>query len=120
VPSLRVVDFFALGVSASWFVDVMAARGGLEGGDGSPVEGTSGIPLGPCDAGSAVVEALERGDRSVDEIAAGEDIGLAGNVLAVMITTAVIIIVLFHGRHFCWRMPALPVIWGELAWRELG
>jgi hypothetical protein len=120
VPSLRVDDFFALGVSASWFVDVMAARGGLEGGDGSPVEGTSGIPLGPCGAGSAVVEALERGVRGIDEVAAGEDIGLAGNVLAVVITTAVIIIVLFHWRHFCWRVPALPVTWGDWRGESLG
>jgi len=95
-------DFFALGVSASWLVDVMAARGGLEGGDGSPVEGTSGIPLGPCSAGSAVVEPLERGDRRIDEVAAGEDVGLSGNLLAIMITT-VIVIDVFHGRHFfCW------------------
>lgn len=92
-------DFFALKVSASWLVVVMAARGGLEGGDGSPVEGTSGIPLGPCDGGSAVVEPLERGGRRVDEVAAGEDVGLAGNVLAVVITTTVIV-VLFHWRHF--------------------
>lgn len=99
---LRDDDVF--GVSASWLVDVIAARGGLDGGDGSPVEGTSGIPLGPCDPGSAVVEALERGDRGVDEVAAGEDVGLAvsggGNFLAVVITTTVIITGLFHWRHF--------------------
>lgn len=99
---LRDDDVF--GVSASWLVDVIAARGGLDGGDGSPVEGTSGIPLGPCDARSAVVEALERGGRGVDEVAAGEDVGLAvsggGNFLAVVITTTVIITGLFHWRHF--------------------
>lgn len=89
----------------------MAARGGLEGGDGSPVEGTSGIPLGPCDAGSAVVEALQRGIRCIDDVAAGEDFSLAGGVLAIMITTGVIIIV-FRGRHCCLRMPALPVVLG--------
>ena len=92
-------DLFALGVSASWLVAVMAARGGLDGGEGRPVEGTSGIPLGPCDARSAVVQPLERGGRRVDEVAAGEDIGLAGgNLLAVVITTTVVIAV-FHGRH---------------------
>lgn len=90
----------------------MAARGGLEGGDGSPVEGTSGIPLGPCDAGSAVVEALQRGIRGIDDVAAGEDFGPAGGVLAIVITTGVIIIV-FRGRHFCLRMPALLVILGD-------
>lgn len=37
-----------LGVTASLLSDVMAARGGLVGGDGSPEEGTSGIPLCPC------------------------------------------------------------------------
>lgn len=119
MPSPRVVDFFALGVSASWLVDVMAARGGLEGGDGSPVEGTSGIPLGPCNAGSAVVEPLERGVQRVDEVAAGEDVGLAGSVLAVVITTTVIIIALFHGRHCCWRMPPwlVVLVWcGSVDW----
>lgn len=83
----------------------MAARGGLEGGDGSPVEGTSGIPLGPGDARSAVVETLQARGRRVDDIGAGEDIGLAeGNVLAVT-TTITVIIIVFHWRHCCWRMP---------------
>lgn len=90
----------ALGVSASSLVAVRAARGGLEGGDGSPVEGTSGIPLGPCDARSAVVQPLEGGGRGVDDVATGEDIGLADNALAVVTTTTIIIIV-FHGRHCC-------------------
>ena len=40
---------FALGASASRLDEVMAARGGLEDGEGSPEEGTSGIPLGPLD-----------------------------------------------------------------------
>lgn len=77
----------------------MAARGGLDGGDGSPVEGTSGIPLGPCEPRSAVVEALEGGERRVDEVAAGEDIGLTENVLAVVIITITVTIVMFHWRH---------------------
>lgn len=90
VPLLaRDDDFFALGVSASWLVVVRAARGGLEGGDGSPVEGTSGIPLGPCEPRSAVVQALQRGGGRVDDVAAGEDIGLTDNALA-MVTTTVI------------------------------
>jgi hypothetical protein len=77
----------ALGVSASWLVVVRAARGGLDGGDGSPVEGTSGIPLGPCEPRGAVVQASERGRGRVDNVAAGEDIGLADNALAVITTT---------------------------------
>lgn len=79
----------ALGVSASWLVVVMAARGGLDGGDGSPVEGTSGIPLGPCETRSAVVKALQGRGGRVGHVAAGEDIGLTDNVLAI-ITTGVI------------------------------
>jgi hypothetical protein len=39
--------FFCLGRSASSLDEVSAARGGLVGGEGSPEEGTSGIPLGP-------------------------------------------------------------------------
>ena len=46
---------------------------------------TSGIPLGPCSQGSAVVEALQRG-RRVDGVAAGEDIGLTDQGLAVATT----------------------------------
>ena len=42
-----------------------------------------------CDAGSAVVEALQ-GAGGVDEVATGEHIGLAGNVLAVVTTTVII------------------------------
>lgn len=40
-----------------------AARGGLVGGEGIPEVGTSGIPLRPCNPGSAVVDALELGSR---------------------------------------------------------
>jgi hypothetical protein len=67
-------------------VDVRAARGGLDGGDGSPVEGTSGIPLGPCETRSAVVEALQRGGGGIDHVATGEDIGLTDNALAIITT----------------------------------
>lgn len=100
---------FALAVTASWLVDVSrAARGGLDGGDGSPVEGTSGIPLGPCEARSAVVEALELGPGIVgNKVAAGEDVdslhlvvGSRGDdVLAVVITTTTKEVILFHWRH---------------------
>jgi len=65
--------------------EVNAARGGLVGGEGTPEEGTSGIPLGPCDPGSAVVEAVDVGD-SVNDVAGGKDIDSLGNVLAVAIT----------------------------------
>lgn len=86
-----------LGSRASSLDGVMAARGGLEGGDGRPEEGTSGIPLDPGSPGSAVVQALERA-RGVDEVAAGKDVGRADDVLAVI--TTVIIHGIFHGRHF--------------------
>lgn len=44
---LALVRLLGLGVRASSLDEVNAARGGLEGGDGSPEIGTSGIPLGP-------------------------------------------------------------------------
>lgn len=83
-------------------VAVSAARGGLDGGDGSPVEGTSGIPLGSCEIRRAVMEAFQIGSARVDDVAAGEDIDLAINVLAI-ITTMMIVFCLFHGRHDCER-----------------
>lgn len=91
----------------SSLVEVIAARGGLDGGDGRPEIGTSGIPLGPCSPGSAVVEALQRG-RRVDEVATGEDINLTGYCLAVVTTTTTVIIV-FHWRHFCRSNPGLLI-----------
>ena len=75
----------ALGVSASWFDEVIAARGGLEGGDGRPELGTSGIPLGPWNPGSAVVEALQ-GRGGVDDVAADEDVRLSDRGLAITTT----------------------------------
>jgi len=92
-----------LGVTASWLSAVNAARGGLEGGEGSPEEGTSGIPLCPVTARSAVVEALKVAS-GVDEVATGKDIGLSDNVLA-MNTTTPFVIGLFHGRHCSWSLP---------------
>ena len=88
--------FEGLGWRASSFEEVRAARGGLEGGEGSPEIGTSGIPLGPCSPGSAVVQALEGGLR-VDDVAAGEDVDLGGLHLAVITTTRIGIV--FHWRH---------------------
>ncbi len=44
---LLVLVLRRFGVSASSLLAVMAARGGLDGGDGRPEVGTSGIPLGP-------------------------------------------------------------------------
>lgn len=75
----------------------MAARGGLDGGDGRPEIGTSGIPLGPCSPGSAVVKPLQ-GGSGVDEVATGEDIDLPGHGLAIVTTTKIVFIV-FHWRH---------------------
>lgn len=47
VVPLPLVLRLGLGVTASSLDEVNAARGGLDGGDGSPEIGTSGIPLGP-------------------------------------------------------------------------
>lgn len=66
--------------------EVNAARGGLVGGEGIPEEGTSGIPLGPCDPRSAVVKALEV-SRRVDNVARGKDVDMLDNGLAVITTT---------------------------------
>jgi hypothetical protein len=94
---VSLLRFLAFGCRASSLEEVIAARGGLDGGEGSPEIGTSGIPLGPCGPGSAVVETLQR-RRRVNEVATGEDTGLTGNDLAVVTTTTVIITV-FHWRH---------------------
>jgi len=59
-------------VSASSLAAVKAARGGLDGGEGSPEEGTSGKPLCPVGPRSGVMEAFQ-GCRGVNRIAAGED-----------------------------------------------
>lgn len=120
--------FLLLGKRASSLDEVNAARGGLVGGEGRPEEGTSGIPLGPwgrkkgqhchsqnkisgyawrqrrgckhtCEPRSAVVEALEVGNR-VDDVAGGKDIDILGNDLAVVTTTIEIFV--FHWRH-CFR-----------------
>lgn len=93
-----------LGVTASLLSDVMAARGGLVGGDGSPEEGTSGIPLCPRNAGSAVVKSLEGRSGIVDEVAAGKDIRLTGSG-HLAVTTITVIRFLFHCRHCCGSMP---------------
>lgn len=63
-----------------------AARGGLVGGEGRPEVGTSGIPLGPCSPGSAVVDALELGG-GIDNVAGGKDVHPGSSVLAVITTT---------------------------------
>ena len=47
MDELATACFLALGWRASSLLDVNAARGGLDGGDGKPEIGTSGIPLGP-------------------------------------------------------------------------
>lgn len=81
--------------------EVNAARGGLEGGEGRPEEGTSGIPLRPCDPRSAVVEALEVGGR-VNDVARGKDVDTSGQLLAII--TTVIYTLVTHWRHCC-RIP---------------
>jgi len=68
---------------------VRAARGGLDGGDGNPEEGTSGAPLCPVRARSGVVKALQHG-RRVNHIAAGEDIHSVRDSLAIAIITTIV------------------------------
>lgn len=79
--------------------EVNAARGGLDGGEGRPEEGTSGIPLRPCDPRSAVVEALEVGGR-VNNVAGGKDVDTGSQLLAII--TTVIYTLVTHWRHCCW------------------
>lgn len=79
--------------------EVNAARGGLDGGEGRPEEGTSGIPLRPCDPRSAVVEALEVGGR-VNNVAGGKDVDTGSQLLAII--TTVIYTLVTHWRHCYW------------------
>jgi len=67
---------------------VVAARGGLSGGDGTP-ELTSGIPLRPAGPGRGVVEALEYHRSGIDGVARRVDGGAMGVevVHGVVITT---------------------------------
>lgn len=93
-------------MSASSLAEVSAARGGLEGGDGSP-ELTSGIPLCPAGAGSGVMKASEVG-RSVYDVATGEHCGLTTGSLAMTITTTMT--VGFTGSHFFGGLPRLRFV----------
>lgn len=65
-PPLRALPFLAVDAC-------LAARGGLDGGDGIP-ELTSGTPPGPGRRGSGVMEALKAGGRRVYGIAASADV----------------------------------------------
>ena len=86
-------------MSASSLADVRAARGGLDGGEGSPwIQPTSGKPLCPAGTGSGVMEALQTG-RVVDTVGRGENAG-GTYTLALAITTTMVVI--FAGRH-CFR-----------------
>jgi len=74
---------------------VVAARGGLCGGDGIP-ELTSGTPIDPGSPRSGVVEALKQGRSRIYRVAAGADIALdmaVVVVVAVVITTTTTIII---------------------------
>lgn len=71
--------------------EVRAARGGLEGGEGSPwFPRTSGIPLCPAGAGSGVVES-SKARRSVYAISRGENVGWTSDTLAIAITTGMVV-----------------------------
>jgi hypothetical protein len=113
-------------MSASSLADVRAARGGLDGGEGSPwFPRTSGIPLSPyilvselfssgesggvrirtAGAGSGVVEASET-RRGVYAVGRGENVGLASDSLAIAITTTMSV-VCTTGRHCVGFLPRL-------------
>lgn len=66
-------------VAASLRAAFLAARGGLEGGEGIP-ELTSGTPLDPADQRSAVVEARNHRRGGAQRIAAGAHGAGAGGV----------------------------------------
>lgn len=85
-----------MGVSVSLLLVVMVVRGGFDGGDGSFVEGILGILFGFCEFCSVVVEVFEGGERWVDEVVVGEDIGLMENVFVVVIIIIIVIIVMFY------------------------
>jgi len=55
-------------------IAVLAASGGLEGGEGIP-ELTSGTPLCPACTGSGVMEAFQGLGLGIDGIAAGSNVG---------------------------------------------
>jgi len=78
------------------FADVRAARGGLDGGEGSPEIGTSGIPLAPVHACRGVVKAFKR--HRVDNITRGDNIRT--DSLAATTTDATNAVARFAGRHF--------------------
>jgi len=70
-----------------WAVDAfLAARGGLEGGDGIP-ELTSGTPPGPGRRGSGVMEAVKAGSSGVYGVAASADIARGRVRMNATITT---------------------------------
>lgn len=69
--------------------DVKAARGGLDGGEGRPEEGTSGIPLCPVSPGSGVMESGQH-RRAIDDIGRGEDDSTTCDHLATTITTLIV------------------------------
>ena len=104
-PSLRFLDLPRAprfidewSINANSLADVKAARGGLDGGDMDP-ERTSGIPLCPASTGSGVMESGKT-SGTINDIAAGEDVGLSANYLTatITITTAV-----FHTLSHCSR-----------------
>jgi len=64
----------------------LAARGGLEGGDGIP-ELTSGTPPGPGRRGSGVMEAVKAGSSGVYGVAASADIARGRVRMNATITT---------------------------------
>jgi len=109
LPSLSRFRFGFLEVSARALAEVSAARGGDDGGEGSP-ELTSGIPLCPAGAGSGVMESREI-RRVVYDIAAGEHRCLLSDSLAMTITTTMTVVFL-TGSHCFVGLPRLRFLKG--------
>ena len=83
----------------------LAARGGLEGGDGDP-EPTSGPPLDPGGPRSAVVEAGHARAAEAGGVAGSAGLSARRGVRAdATITTTTT--VAFHGNRHCFGMPQL-------------
>jgi hypothetical protein len=87
---------------------LLAARGGLEGGDGVP-EPTSGPPLDPGGPRSAVVEAVDGRVAKAHGVAGSAGLSARRGVRAdATITTTTT--VAFHGDRHCYRSATVALL----------